>query len=163
MEYQLIWAGRLWTIPCPPDFQGDTKACATYAQAFAVSGGNHTNAMIQTLTMKYPGLGYGEPRLVPVSVSKVGVVDDVSVSDTSSRASSHNCSQRPTPRASLPVAKGAASDTSGRHKPPPPRATSTALPPRGPPREGQVKKPTPSSTKHTGGWMGSNSTSGKAS
>lgn len=173
MDYQLIWSGRLWTVTVPEDLHDTPKACATYAQAFAISGGNHMRAMFQALPIKYPGLGYSTSVLVPVSVTRVGVVDDVSESDTSSRPShERNRSQRPPSHASSPAAKDAALGTSDRRRPPPPRATSNALPPRGPPTKGssasfqnqsQFQKPKRASMPQPVGWMGSMSTSGKAS
>lgn len=161
--YKLLWKGRIWDVAVPDGLASEN--IWFYVQKYVATGGNHTAAMMFALQQQYPGLGFGPPSLVPVSVvSSPADADDVFVSDKSVRDGRKNKgSQRPRPPASGQAMKNAVSDTSDRRKPTPRPATSSASRPLF--RESKVVGPrpvTPSSkpaaTARTAGWMGSVST-----
>ena len=125
MAYNLIWGGKLWTISVPAEV--DPKW--TYAQAFAVSGGDHSKAMMRVLAIEYPGLGYGAISLQPVSFLSVSraVAPYASASDRSALSSkTHKGSQRPPHRGAGQVKKDGASGISDLCKPAPRPPTSNA-------------------------------------
>jgi len=160
-SYQLLWKGRLWTVTVPDDVP---KACEwPYVQKYVASGGSQVAAMMFVLQQQYPGLGFGTPSLVPVSVTTPVGADDVSVFGKSSRGGHRNKdSQRQRPPVSRPVAKDAGSDTAGPRKPTPRPATSSASRPLfRASTAGRSACPSsrPPAKVRTAGWMGSAPTS----
>ena len=177
MDYQLLWAGTLWTVPIPLELLNPKETELTrwtYVQTYIASGGSHGAAMRQVLQQLYPGLGYGCVLTRPISVT--GIADGSAVPEhvpsssskpgrSSPSFSSSNCSQRPTPHGPSPSSKHGGSGISGPRRPAPRFATSTAgrqtggsvhrsvrPPPAGPP------KTTRPASNGTGGWLGSKPT-----
>lgn len=169
MAYRLLWAGRLWSITVPEEL-GSAAVAWTYAQTYAVTGGSVVAAMTRALELQYPGLGYGSPKLTPVSFAAVGApgdADDVCASGKSAPYVRQNRdSQRPRPPSSRQGEKGVASGTSGQRKPTPRPATSSASQPLFRASGVTLRVPLHSSkqtaTQSTGGWLGSSATTGKA-
>ena len=163
MDYKLLWKGRLWSVAIP---DGVPLAYAWPYVLKYVATCDHTAAMMFVLQQQYPGLGFGTPCLVPVSVvTSPNDADDVFVSDKSAHgARSNKDSQRPQGRPVGQVAKGVVSGTSDRRRPIPQPATSSASRPLF--RESKVSVPRPviplsrpAATARTAGWMGSAPTS----
>ena len=164
MAYRLLWSGRVWSVDVPEEVGVDEALRWTYVQTFVATGGSHRNAMTRVLSMKYPGLAYGPVKLKPVSVvaASHGGVGDVCVSDMSVPVGFLNSrSQTPRPPPLARVAKDGASGISGQRTPTPRPAISSASRPRGPRLAApglQKHGSRPTAKPHTGGWMGSNST-----
>ena len=167
MDYQLLWASRLWTVSVPAEIAAQSRW--TYVQAFVVSGGSHGSAMRAALQHAYPGLGYGPPSKKPISVTAVGgfseplpaIAAPVSEPCKSSPSSfSNNHSQTPTPPGPAPSATYGGSGTSGPRKPAPRSATSipSAKNRGGPVRHGRPPRPTLPASTDKGGWKGSSPT-----
>ena len=164
MAYRLLWSGRVWSVDVPEEVGVDEALRWTYVQTFVATGGSQRSAMTRVLSMKYPGLAYGPVKLIPVSfvaVGKAGVVD-VCASDMSAPVGSSNSrSQTLRPPPSVRAAKGGESGISAQHIPTPRSAISSSSRPHGPPRVVSVQQKHGSrqpATPHTGGWMGSTST-----
>ena len=174
MAYRLLWAGRLWSITVPEELGSSAAVAWTYAQTYVVTGGSVVAAMTRALELQYPGLGYGSPNLTPVSFAAVGApaaADDVCASGKSAPYVRQNRdSQRPRPPFSRQGEKGAVSGTSGPRKPTPRPATSSASQPLFRASMGSslakqresLRSSKQTATQDTGGWLGSNSTTGKA-
>ena len=168
MAYRLLWSGRLWSVEVPEEVGSDEKLRWTYVQTFVATGGSHRSAMTRVLSIKYPGLAYGPVKLIPVSfvAASHGGVADVCASDMSVPVGSSNSRfQTPQPPPSARAAKGGASGISDQHTPTPRPAISNSSRPHGPrlaapsqrPQKHRSRQP---ATPHTGGWMGSTSTTG---
>jgi hypothetical protein len=180
--YRLMWNGRLWSVKIPAELaSAGERDRWTYVQAFVASTGHHGSAMMRFLQGMYPGLGFsgfsGSKLNPPVSVTSVLSVSSrpsvacSSSSDTSLPSSeTHTYSQKPRPPASTQGAKDGAGRTGGPHRPAVRSATSDAsrspVTGPGPMRSTPIsekQRPSGTSRPHTGGWMGSRTTSGGAS
>ena len=159
-----MWNGRLATVIVPDEVGNVETHRWTYAQSYMTTG-NHRDAMIQVMLLRYPGIGYGPVSLLPVSFV-TGAHDgarDACESDRSFRFSAKNkgFQMRPHPVAG-PARRGAGSGTSAPHTSSPQPATSNASSPlfRQPTGAGVQKspQPMPRAKQNTVGWMGSSST-----
>jgi len=164
--YKLLWKGRLWSVIIPEEVILPNADVWPYVLKYVATGGDHTAAMMFVLQQQYPGLGFGAPKLVPVSVvSSPGDADDVFVSDKSAhRGRQNKGSQKPPNHSVVQAKKDAVSGTSDRRKPIPRLSTSSASRPLF--RESTAAQPRsvkpsskPVATIRTGGWLGSVSTS----
>lgn len=166
MAYRILWSGRLWSVDVPEEIGADEAIRWTYVQTYVATGGSHRNAMTRVLSIKYPGLAYGPVKLIPVSfvAASHGGAGDVCASDMSAPVGfSNSRSQTPRPPPLARVAKDVGSGISGQRTPTPRSAISSASRPHGPrlavPRQQPQKHGSrQTATPHTGGWMGSTST-----
>ena len=161
MDYSLLWKGQLWKVSVPSEV--DAAERWLYVQAFVTNSGSHSEAMRTVFRHRYPGIGWAgfNGLLLPFGayVSGHGFVSE---SDKSFPASvSHSHSHKPRPPSSGRAATGAVSGTGDRHKPAPPRATSSGGRPHVPVKAaaGSLQRPKKTATPHMVGWMGSSSTS----
>ena len=165
MDYTLMWGGRLTTVTVPEEV-GDAEAQRwAYAQTYMTTGGNHRDAMIQVMMLRYPGIGYGPVILAPVSFAtgaREGARGACGSGRSAPASGTNRGSQTPPHPVAGPAKRGAGSGTSARHTPSPRPATSSASRPlfRQPTGAGaqQPPRPTLSATPNTVGWMGSSST-----
>ncbi len=167
MNYQLVWGGRLWTVAIPYD-ELDTEIDRwTYAQTFVSSGGSAEIAMRRVLGRRFPGIGWdgstGQPRGYDSVV--FGSVPCVPSSrDTSSPVASFRNRSQKHPESSVDQQeKHVALDSAAPRRHYAPRSTSTGGPhgvpaSAAPRRYAGSQRSMPVAIPHTGGWMGSAST-----